>query len=37
MQYSKLIISIGKVIAVIMVSMEFSWKNTRKMLNLNLI
>ena len=33
MQYSNSIIGVGKVIAVILVLMEFSWKNTRNILN----
>ena len=33
MQYSNLIIGVGKVIVVILVLIEFSWKNTRKILN----
>ena len=33
MQYNNLSIDVGKVIAVITFLMEFSWKNTRKILN----
>ena len=33
MQYNKLSIDVGKLIAVIMFLMEFSWKKTRKILN----
>ena len=33
MQYSNLIIGVGKVIAVILFLMEFSWKISRKILN----
>ena len=33
MQFNNLSIDVGKVIAVIMFLMEFSWKNTRKIFN----
>ena len=33
MNYNNLSIEVGKVIAVILFLMEFSWKNTRKILN----
>ena len=33
MQYSNLIIGVGKVIVVILFLMEFSWKISRKILN----
>ena len=33
MNYNYLSIEVGKVIAVILLLMEFSWKNTRKIVN----